>query len=237
MLGIGNGLVYGGHIGFEPTEIADISFWFDATHGTTLDTDLVDSWAAKFGPWCAKSPSGGATRPTHNDTYITFDGGDDLDIYRSDCSTALDITLDSGSGGWTLLAIYTDADWNGAQQAIFGHKSANTDFVRHDLTNDRFEIKINNNLRTIDLDSALTDSQYYAIMLTFDGTLTLYIDNVAQADTETLSDSNDITINAFAQRNNVDKLTGDVKHLIGYDRILTSGERAQIQSWANQFIG
>ena len=70
---------------------------------------------------------------------------DDLDIYATDCTTSSSLTLDTSDGGYTVVGIYTDGDWNGAQQAIVGKSGDSTNFLRHDLTNDRYEIKINNN--------------------------------------------------------------------------------------------
>jgi hypothetical protein len=244
MLGLGNSINSGGYVGFEPTDIDDLVMWFSYEEGVTLDGSAVDSWAAKVGSFCAKNPVGGSNRPTFNTTHITFDGNDDLDIFATDCTTSSSLTLTTSDGGYTVIAIYTDDDWNGAQQAIFGKLGDSQDFLRHDATNNKFEFKVNNNggggQKVIDLDSpaALTDSQYYSIMFTHatDGTITLYVDNTAQADTESLAATNNLTISAIAQRGGADRLSGHVKHILAYDRELTSAERSQIQTWANTYI-
>ena len=235
MLGLGNSLVTGGAVSsFEPTDIADLVMWFTFEEGLTLDGSAVNSWASKVGSFCAKNPTGGSNRPIFNTTHITFDGGDDLDIFASDCTTSSSLTLDTSDGGYTVIGIYTDGDWNGAQQAIVGKSGDSTNFLRHDLTNDRYELKINNNLKIIDLDSALTDDRYYSIMLTHatDGTITLFVDNTAQADTESLATTNDFVISGIGQRGGADRLSGHVKHILAYDRELTSNERSQFQAWA-----
>jgi len=242
MLGLGAILSGGSVPGFLPTDIDDCKFWFTYEEGVTLDGSAVNSWADRVGDYCAKSPDGGSNRATFNTTHITFDGSDDdMDLYQSDCTTSTTLALDTSDGGWTVIAIYTDGDWNGAQQAIFGKLGDSQDFLRHDVTNDRYEMKINNNLKIIDLDtpSALVDDQYYSIMLTHesDGTITLYVDNVAQSDTESLGNTNDFTISALAQRGTADLLSGHVKHFIAYDKALTSDERSQIQDWASEYIG
>ena len=241
MLGLANSLATGGAISsFEPTDIDDLVMWFTFEEGLTLDGSSVNCWAAKVGsfygvPTSVVDGSPGADRPTFNTTHVTFDGGDDIDFWDA-CSSGSrnELTLDTSDGGYTVIGIYTDADWNGAQQALVGKYSGSTDFIRHDLTNDKFELKINNNTKTIDLDSALTDDEYYSIMLTHatDGTITLYVNNVAQTDTETLAATNDLTISAIGQRSTADRLSGNIKHVLAYDRELTSDERSQFQDWA-----
>ena len=243
MLGLGSGLIRSGSIkGFQPTDIANLVMWFSHAEGTTYDDadDLITCWAAKVGsfygvPTSVTDGSPGNDRPTHNATHIAFDGGDDIDFYDA-CSSGstTSLTLDTSNGGYTVIGIYTDADWNGAQQALVGKISGSQDFIRHDVTNDRYEIKINNNLKIIDLDSALTDNQYYSIMLTHesDGTLTLYVNNVAQADTESLQATNDLTISAIGQRSTADRLSGKIKHVLAYDKALNEAQRDLIQAWA-----
>ena len=225
---------------FLPTNIDDLVMWFAYDDGMTLDGSLINCWSAKVGsfhgvPTSVNDGSPGTDRPTFNTTHVTFDGGDDID-FRDACSSGnlTDLTLDTSDGGYTVIGIYTDADWNGAQQALVGKYSGSTDFIRHDLTNDRYELKINNNTKIIDLDSALTDDEYYSIMLTHatDGTITLYVNNVAQTDTETLAATNDLTISAIGQRSTADRLSGNIKHVLAYDRELTSDERSQFQDWA-----
>jgi len=237
MLGLGNSLVHSGSIGFEPTDIDDLVMWFAYNDGLTLDGSLVNSWASKVGSFCAKNPSGGANRPTFNTTHVTFDGNDDLDFYATDCTTSSSLTLDTSDGGYTVIGIYTDADWNGAQQAIVGTSAGSNNFLRHDLSNNKFEFRVNGqSTKNIDLDdpAALTDNEYYSIMITHatDGTITLYVNNTAQADTESLAATNDFVISAIGQRGGADRLSGHVRHVLAYDRILTSDERSLFQTWA-----
>ncbi len=243
MLGLGNSLATGGAVSsFEPTDIANLVMWFTYTEGLTLDGTAVNSWASKVGSFCAKNPTGGSNRPAFNTTHITFDGNDDLDFFASDCTTSSSLTLDTSNGGYTVIGIYTDGDWNGAQQAIVGTSSGSNNFLRHDLTNNKFEFRVNGQAtKNIDLDdtdgsgtAALTDDEFYSIMVTHatDGTITLFVNNIAQADTESLAATNDFVISAIGQRGGADRLSGHVRHVLAYDRELTSDERSQFQAWA-----
>jgi len=250
MLGLGNSLsTSGGVQGLIPTDISGCKFWFTYEEGLTLGGSLVNCWASQIGdfygvPTTVTDGSPGTDRPTFNTTHVTFDGGDDIDFYDA-CSSgsATSLTLDTSDGGWTVFAIYTDGDWDGANQAIFGRTGDSTDYIRHDSGQPRFRIKVNsssgNRFLPYDDPDTLVDDQYYAIMVTCaaDGTITLYVDNVAQSTTVSIATTDDFAINALAQRATTDRLSGHIKHAVAYDRILTSGERAEIQSWANTYIG
>ena len=228
--------------GVLPTDIDDLVMWFTFEEGLTLDGSSVNCWAAKVGsfygvPTSVVDGSPGADRPTFNTTRVTFDGGDDIDFWDA-CSSGSrnELTLDTSDGGWTVIGILTDDNWTGAQQALVGLYSGSTDFIRYDTDSGdmRIEMKINNNTKIIDLDSNLTNDQYYCIMITHEtgGTITAYIDNVAQADTESLANSNDLAISAIGQRSTADRLSGKIKHVLAYDKALTSDERSQFQTWA-----
>lgn len=229
--------------------------WFTSDEGMTLDGSSVNCWQAKVGsfygvPTTVTDGSPGTDRPTFNTTHVTFDGGDDID-FRDACSSGsvTSLTLDTSDGGWTVLSIYTDADWDGAAQAIFGMYSGSSNYMRHDSGINRFRVKVNSSANKMmimdDTDgsgtAALTDDQYYCIMLTCaaDGTLTLYVDNITQntsGSAISVATTDDFTISAIGQRGTADRLSGHVKHIVAYDRILTSDERSQIQSWASAYI-
>ena len=249
MLGLGNSLVHGTTLSIVPSDIDDCVLWFTWEDGITYDGSSVDVWQSQVGDIYAATGGFDARRPTLNTAtlhgksheFITFDGSDDrLAFFESDLTTTNPQTLDTSNGGWTAMAIYTDQDWNGAQQAIFGDPNNSNNFLRHDLTNDRFELKINNQSANIALDdpSALTDEQFYSIMLTHasDGTVTLYVDNVAQEETVSIANTNDFEIEAISQRGGVDLLSGFVKHIVAYNRELTSSERSDLHSWASYYL-
>ena len=230
-------------LGFLPSDISDLAFWFRYDKGVTLDGSLVDTWQDTTGTYYAKAADGGGDRPTFNTTHITFDGTtDSLEFFESDGTTANPKTLNTDVGGWTVIGIYTDDDWDDANTAIVGDANSNQHFFRHSSAagGSKFTVKASNQTRHLALDSSLTDSRYYSIMMTCSaaGELLLYIDNTVQSTgVEFSDDTKDLQIEAIGERNNTDLLGGHVKHVLAYDRILTATERGQIQSWANAFIG
>ena len=246
MLGLANSLVGGAAIGFSPADIADCKFWFTVEAGIESGGagTVITSWESQVGTLFAGNATANQ-RPTFNTTHVTFDGGDSLDFFSDvDLTSTAEITLTTSSGGWTVMAIYTDGDWDAAAAALFGVTGNTQNFLRHNADSggtDRYRMKIANEQEQIALDEGLTDDQYYSIMLTCadDGALLLYVDNTAQADNEQALSANtkDFTIGGLAQKAGSDLLSGHAKHFIAYDRILTSGERSQLQAWANGFIG
>ena len=233
-------------VGFTPDKIADCQFWFTVEEGIESGGDgtVITSWASQVGTLFAGNATANQ-RPTFNTTHVTFDGGDSLDFFEDvDLSTTTEITLDTSDGGWTVIAIYTDGDWDAAAAALFGVTGNTQNFLRHNADSsgtDRYRIKAANNQAQIALDSGLTDDRYYSIMVTCaaDAGLLLYVDNVAQADDAQALTNNtkDFTIGGLAQKAGSDLLSGHAKHFIAYDRILTDAERDQIQDWANGFVG
>jgi hypothetical protein len=246
MLGLANSLTGGATIGFSPADIADCKFWFTVEAGIESGGagEVITSWESQVGTLFAGNTTANQ-RPTFNTTHVTFDGGDSLDFFSDvDLTSVAEITLDTSDGGWTVMAIYTDGDWDAAAAALFGVTGNTQNFLRHNADasgTDRYRIKVANEQEQIALDSGLTDDRYYSIMVTCsaDAELLLYVDNTAQADnSQSLSaNTKDFTIGGLAQKAGSDLLSGHAKHFIAYDRILTSGERSQLQAWANGFIG
>ena len=177
---------------------------------------------------------------------LTFDGANDrLDLHESDLSTDVAFTLDTSAGGWTLFAIYTSADWADGDMAIFGDVGSNDNFMRHRPgTTNKFEVKINGTIKRFDLNNptTLVNNRYHAIMLTAteDSTsiLKLHIDGVTQADSETIANTNDFVVEQLASKNTAsDPLNGAIKHIVVYDKLVTTGERKELNAWAEQHIG
>ena len=187
MLGLGNSLCNGGLVPkFDPTFISDLEFWFRYDQNVVLasGTSLVDTWIDSTNTYYAKSADGGNDRPTWTSSSITFDGTDDsLEFFEANGTTQNPKTLDT-SGGWTVGAIYTDADWDAANTAIVGDANSNHHFIRHSIASggSKFTVKATNQQRHLALDSSLTDDRYYSIMVTCSaaGELLLYIDNTVQ---------------------------------------------------------
>ena len=247
MLGLGNSLAGGAAIGFSPADIADCKFWFTVEAGVESGGagTVITSWESQVGTHFAGNTTS-AQRPTFNTALVTFDGGDSLDFFSDvDLTSTAEITLNTSDGGWTVMAIYTDGDWDAAAAALFGVTGNTQNFLRHNADasgKDRYRIKVGNEQEQIDLNEGLTDDRYYSIMVTCaadDAALVLYVDNVAQddADEALYDNTKDFTIGGLAQKAGTDLLSGHAKHFIAYDRILTSGERSQLQAWANGFIG
>jgi len=194
----------------------------------------------------AQAPSSGA-RPSvtgsGSGAAVIFDGGSDrLDFINASASND-ETVLDTSDGGWTVVIIATSDDWDGGQQAYVGDRDTSNHFIRHASGANQFRVKVAAENNDIDLDtpSSLTDGQYYCIQVdcTADGnTITLYIDGVAQSDTESLANNTkDLTIESIGHRANTDLVDGGIKSIVVFDRILTSDERGIINDWAAPYIG
>tara|TARA_R110001599_G_C12143866_1_gene650849 strand:- start:61 stop:831 length:771 start_codon:yes stop_codon:yes gene_type:complete len=243
----GNEYPLGGPI--TPTDIAsdDLLFWFDSLQGVTEDRGTVTVWqAAHYSesgdlfaiPTVAGQTSLIAGTPTGVNGIGT--GGSNTFELKDAASSGSDVqlTLDTSDGGWTIMGIYTATDWNGAQQALFGDPDDSSNFFRHDAA-DSFTVKASNQARTLDLDSALTDDDFVSVMLVCSegGEMVLYINNTAQADTESFSDATkDLVIEQFGRRATADTLTGKLKQLIVWKVALTSDQRTQVDTWSQDYI-
>jgi len=242
----GNEYPLGGPI--TPTDIAsdDLLFWFDSLQNVTSDRGTVTVWQAAYfsgGDLFAIPTVAGQTAliagtPTGVNGIGT--GGSNTFELKDAASSGSDVelTLDTSDGGWTIMGIYTATDWNGAQQALFGDPDDSSNFFRHDAA-DSFTVKASNQARTLDLDSALTDDDFVSVMLVCSATgdLVLFINNTAQADTESFSDATkDLVIEQFGRRATADTLTGKLKQLIVWKKALTSDERTQVDTWSQDYI-
>tara|TARA_R110002167_G_scaffold286813_1_gene491752 strand:+ start:114 stop:857 length:744 start_codon:yes stop_codon:yes gene_type:complete len=247
MLGLGNDLVSSIKI-FQPHDISDCVLALYAPHGVDdRDIGTVASWqdhSESHANGCFAYQGATGKRPAYNNSYITFDGANDrLDLHQSDLSTALEITLDTSDNGWTFYWIGTMSDWDGANQAIVGDPNDSLNFIRHrDDGEDVWDIKVNNTLYGTAMDdpAALVDGQYYAVMFTCaaDGTITCFIDNTAQADTATISDTtDDFKVQQISAKGSAQHVDGSVKSLVVYDKILSAAERALINTWSQQYVG
>ena len=234
---------------FQPNDISDCVLALHYSDGlglSTSDPPKVISWQDQSGayanPIFAYTANPGK-RAVWNTTHLTFDGSNDrMELHEADLSTDKEITLDTSNNGWTVMAIYSSDNWDSVGQCITGFQEGSTDFIKHKQGANSFEVKVANTLYTLDLDtpSSLTDGQYYSIMVTATagGTVVLYVDNVAQSDTATISDTaDDYDIEQIAATNNGSVLDGNIKHIIVYDKALSVAERTQLQDWAKQYIG
>ena len=245
MLGLANNLAGGAALSeiIPHVDISDCVLALYADKGITTSGSSVTSWADQadaFDAAVTAEPALAGNRPTYNTTHLTFDGSDDkLDLQKD--GSAFEITLDTSDGGWTVIAVVTCDDWD-VQQAFVGDRDSSGSFIRHRPGVNEIQVKAANENNTVDLDGALTDGQYYCIMVTCPAdasVITLYIDGVAQADTSQsfANNTKDFVLEAIGHRAGTDFVDGNFKHILVYDRILTSDERSLIDTWSAPYKG
>ena len=227
MLGLGNGI--GNYIDvWKPTDISSLLIWYSTINGSddmTLGDDdtKVAAWQDLSGNdnLASQSTPGKQTDYTEATASVDFDetGGSSVDDYMG---LKTQLTLDTDSTGWTVAANYTSLDWNGSSQAIVGDKDDSNNFIRHTSGGNVFLAKIGGNSNNITLDGALTDSQFYSIILTCstEGDLAMYVDGTLQADTENCG-TNDLTIDQICARANSNTLGGKVRDILVYRQALS----------------
>ena len=246
MLGLGSGI--SATKLFQPNDISECVLAFHASDGVSVTEDsgilIVDSWMDQAGTLSNGSriyaTQVSTKRPVWNYSHITFDGANDrLDLNEAD-GTDVEVILDTSDGGWTILAVYSSDDWSAGNEAILGDPDNSQNFLRHKPGSpNQVEIKINNNIKRFDLSEALNNGRYHAIMVTAsaDSTseLICYIDGVALVDTETIANTNDLQIEQLAAKAGIDNLDGNIKHIVVYDKILSSDERTLLYDWASRY--
>tara|TARA_X000001388_G_scaffold3987_1_gene2753 strand:+ start:177 stop:944 length:768 start_codon:yes stop_codon:yes gene_type:complete len=226
---------------WEPTDHPKLLMWLQAhrtlwiSYGTQ---PAVSKWTARF-------PSDGSlsfdqstvnNQPAYNAAtgavdFVTDASGSADDVLL-DSNT--EIVLDTSDEGWTIAMVVKCTDWDSANQVFFGERDSNNNFLRHNGTAG-MGFKMNGDLRTFSFDtpSSLTDDTFYHIMLCADaageGVVTLYIDNVAQLDTETFTAAeDDFTLDEIGGKNNLSQtLTGSIKEIQVFDKELSSLEREE----------
>ena len=244
MLGLANSLSTSGAVSeFLPhIGISDCKLAFYPDKGITLSGDKVTEWADQAGAYDAAvaATAGSGAQPVYNTTHLTFDGVNDiLELHKGGSNFTVD--LDTSDGGWTIVMIVTSDDWDGGNQVIVGVAGNSSFFIRHASATDRITVKVDGENNHIDTDAALTDGQYYCLVVTCAASgdpLTLYVDGTAQADTESLANNGrDMEIESLGHRGGTDFIDGGMKSILAWDRILTSDELDLIDSWAGQYKG
>jgi len=244
MLGLGNSLITGGVVSeyLPHLEIAGCKLAFYPDKGITLSGDKVTEWADQADAHDAAvvATAGAGEQPVYNTTHLTFDGVNDiLELHKGGSNFELD--LDTSADGWTIVMIVTCDDWDASNQVIVGVVGNSSYFIRHASGNARITAKVDGETNHMDTDSALTDGQYYCLVVTCNAAadaLTLYVDNEAQADTESLNaNTRDMKIESFGHRGGTDFIDGGYKSILAWDRILTDDELSDIDDWAKQYKG
>lgn len=235
MLGLGTGLTSSEYI-WLPTDVAGLLMWLTARTGDlTLDGSAVTTWTARFptdGSY-AFTQATAVNKPVFDVDKVTFDasGGDDDILLEADTKT----TLDTSATGWTVAMQVTCSNWDEADQVFIGEKDSNFNMIRHASGTNTISVKASNQFRHFTLDSGLTDNTYYHIMLTCDtsGNLVLYIDNVAQADTESFSATDkDFIFDEIGGKNGLGQaLTGSFKEIIIFEENLSTANRLECYNY------
>ena len=227
---------------WEPTDHPRLLMWLQAINKTGVITygtsPAVSKWTARFPLDGSLSFDQGtaANQPDYNAAtgavdFVTDASGSNDDVLL-DSNT--EIVLDTSDEGWTIAMLAKCTDWDSANQVFFGERDTNNNFLRHNGTTG-LGFKMNGDLRTFSFDtpSSLTDDTFYHIMLCADsageGVVTVYINNVAQADTETFTAAeDDFTLDEIGGKNNLSQtLTGSIKEMQVFDAELSSVEREE----------
>jgi len=244
MLGLGNSLITGGVVSeyLPHLEIGGCKLAFYPDKGITLSGDKVTEWADQAGAHDAAvvATAESGAQPVYNTTHLTFDGANDrMELHKG--GSNFEVDLDTSDDGWTIVMIVTCDDWDASNQVIVGVVGNSSYFIRHASGNARITAKIDGETNHMDTDSPLTNGQYYCLVVTCNAAgsaLTLYVDNEAQADTESLNtNGNDMKIESFGHRGGTDLIDGGYKSILAWDRILTDDELGEIDDWAKQYKG
>jgi len=203
----------------------------DPDYRTTSTT--INDWKNFMKPSEVFSQSNASRRPTDNGTHITFDGGDFLG-----CN--VDRILDTSNDGWTLYIRYKEDDWS-ANSAISGDDSSNNSFIKN--VGDGLSIKATGTSGSeskgfnFNAPSDLVDDQYYniAVTATSSGLLTIYIDGVAQNDTEQFSDNTyDLIFSEVGGKNSTSwLLEGSIQEILIIYRELSATNILDIHTYLN----
>ena len=240
MLGLGNTITGGAvleEVTWIPTDVSGLEIWLTARAADlTLAGSAVTTWTARFpvdGSY-AYTQSTTANKPEFEVDKVIFDAtgsDDDVLLEASD-----ELTLDTSSEGWTIAMQVTASDWNSASQVFLGEKDSNYNFIRCNSGTDNISIKMNNQLLHItpDAPSALVDGDYYHLMLTLSssGLATLYINNVAQTDTENFTATNDFIFSEIGGKNNLSQaFTGSFKEIMIFNEELSVTDRLECYNY------
>ena len=230
MLGLGSSLTTPDCIKWDPSlRDLKLTIWLTARAADlTLDGTAITTWTDRISglaytqATANRKPAWSAANQT-----VTFAISPNAD-YLVEASTP--VILDTDSTGWTIAWYGTSTDWNNTDQAFMGDAGGNNDFFRHNSGAETLSIKADGQTRTFTLTSptALEDSTYYHIMLVCqtDGAMVLYINNVAQTDTETLGTTKDFEIDQISGKNTSSQtLDGTMKEIMVFKSPLGEDDR------------
>jgi|TARA_R110000765_G_scaffold377893_1_gene468832 hypothetical protein len=240
MLGLGNSSSSSGYTPFDPSSITGLIANFNFQSNITLATAELTKWVDTTGVYVLAPPDTN-TRPDWDDeTGVAFDGAasnpDRLELLDGE-SVATAITLDSDDGGWCVAIVYTSTNWDDGKRVI-GHTSSNSNYIAHSSGSNTVLTKAGGTSKVYSLDtpSSLTDGNFYCIMFNSDaeGLTTMYVNNVAQADTET--NTADFVISQVGAGNDANNLAGKIKNLVIYNQDLDATQRNDLYDYLKSSV-
>ena len=243
MLGLGlNSLTNAGGrpLQWDPTDKA-ARLWLTArSQDLTIDgSNLVSSWIDRSITGANATQSTETKQPEFhspsNTVIFTNTGAAAIDDFML-LGTQLTLEPDNG---WVVAANYTSVDWDGSAQTILGDKDDNNHIVKHDASAATFSVKASGQSKTFTLDtpSALVDGTFYTVIFNCasNGLITLYIDGVAQADTETMPSTKDLYIDTLCGKGNATTATqtlgGSVKEILVFQVPFRAGDIANLHQF------
>jgi len=230
MLGLGNFSSKPDIARWDPENGLSLTIWLTAREADlTLVSTAITTWTDRVSG-LAYTQSTAARKPVWNssDQTITFTISGTAD-YLQEASTP--VVLDTSATGYTLAWYGTSTDWNsGADQVFFGDAGANNDFFFLDADTNDLALKADGQTRTFSLDNpgTLTNDTLYHIMVVVqtNGAAILYIDNVAQEDTETFTNTKDFEIDQISGKNSASKtFDGKYKEIMVFRSPLSASDR------------
>ena len=174
-------------------------------HGTLTGMDLVTDWVL-------------------GDSRI---GGYALNFNGSTATVPFDQTL-TFTGPFTLLMYFRlgSAGFSGFDNMIWGH--GNSDYIRPNGNATLFQIRAAGPTYEFTLDDALVANTWYSLAFArnVDDLVTMYVDGVPQADTETVTET--VTISRIGSKHaSANFLDGQIAVAVAWDRALTASEIQQ----------
>ena len=163
--------------GWQPSDETGLEAWYKFQTGITLNGTDVSAWADSSSNSFDMVQATASEQPAYNSGAIDFDASATQNL-----GSASDITL---SGAFTI-GIRLNPDLNNV--VVIGDNTAGqNEFIK--ITNStKLRMKIDNTTADITVnDGDLSADNYLVITRNASNLITLYINGVAQADTETLA--------------------------------------------------
>tara|TARA_R100000900_G_C3327881_1_gene162740 strand:- start:46 stop:807 length:762 start_codon:yes stop_codon:yes gene_type:complete len=251
MLGIGTGLLHLDVKPFQPNDVSSLEAHFSSNYGLLLTGTAngeVRRWSDISGNNYRLEPTNTNTRPNVTTTAAGIVAGapkvqftatgtaDVLELLDSGGDPAA-ITLDTSDAGYCVVVVYTSANWDDGK-IVIGNTDNADNHILHKSGANAFTLKAGGTAKDFSLDtpSSLTDDNLVSIMFNSNssGDTTLYVNNIAQTDTE--SNSADFVISQVGAGNDTGNMTGSIKQIIIYNKALSDAERNLVYDYVYEHI-